>query len=159
MKVREVMTTNVACVRKDDSLSTAAQLMWDSDCGSIPVKEEGSERVVGMITDRDICMATWSQDRPPSSIPVWEAMSSELYFSSPDETVSSAESLMRSRQVRRVPVLDDGQKLVGILSLADIAIAPQRKGTRRDTSEFAPAEVAETLAGICQPRGTQQPSA
>jgi CBS domain-containing protein len=159
MKVRSVMTASVASVRKDESLSTAAKLMWDCDCGSIPVKDEAGEQVVGMITDRDICMATWSRDCAPSVIAVSDAMSPELYFSAPDESVASAERLMRARKIRRVPVLDGDRRLVGILSLADIANESRRAGLRPDGSEVAPAEIAGTLADICEPRLTRQPLA
>jgi CBS domain-containing protein len=159
MNVKDVMTASVVSVRSNDSLSAAAQLMWDCDCGSIPVKDETSEQVVGMITDRDICMATWSKALAPGAIRVSEAMSPEIYFSSPDESVSSAEHLMRSRQVRRIPVLDGEHRLVGILSLADIATESKRKGARSGTGEFAPSEVAVTLADICEPRLGQQANA
>lgn len=157
MKVSDVMTTSVASVRKDESLSTAAKVLWDCDCGSLPVWDERSERVIGMITDRDICMATWSRDKPPSALTVADAMSSELYFSAPEESVSSAEALMRSRKVRRIPVLDGGQKLVGILSLADIATESKRRGASPGAGDVAPSEVVATLADICQPRSFQQP--
>lgn len=156
MKVSDVMTTNVASVRRDETLSSAAKVMWDCDCGSLPVWDERSERVVGMITDRDICMAAWSQDRPPSSLTVADAMSSDLYFCTPEQSVSSAESLMRSRKVRRVPVLDGEQKLVGIVSLADIATESRRRGGTAIAGDLAAAEVVATLADICQPRSASR---
>jgi CBS domain-containing protein len=156
MRVKDVMTKDVACVRAGESLSEAARLMWDCDCGSLPVKEDGSERVVGMITDRDICMATWSRNRAPSTIGIAEVMAGDLHFVTPDDRVSTAENLMRSKQIRRVPVLDDDRQLVGILSLADIATQSQSFGERAE-SDLAPAAVASTLANICRPR--QQPSA
>lgn len=158
MKVSDVMTTSVASVRKNESLSSAAKAMWDCDCGSVPVWDERGERVVGMITDRDICMATWSRDKPPSALTVGDVMSSELYFTTPDESLSAAEALMRSRKVRRVPVLDGGQKLVGIVSLADIANESRRRGVSPGSSDVAPSEVVATLADICQPRSFQQPA-
>jgi CBS domain-containing protein len=152
MKVKDVMTTSVASVRSDEPLSVAAQLMWDCDCGALPVRDRSSERIIGMITDRDICMAAWSQDRSPRSITVLDAMSPRLYSAAPEETVASAEYLMRSKQIRRLPVLDEGWQLVGIISLADIALAAQRRALPTAASELAPAEIASTLASICRPR-------
>jgi len=156
MRVKDVMTTSVACVRQGESLAEAARLMWDCDCGSIPVKEDGSERVVGMITDRDICMAAWSRNRAPSTIGIAEVMAQDLHSVTPDDRVSTAENLMRQKQIRRVPVLDDDRQLVGILSLADIATQSQSFGERAE-NDLAPSAVASTLANICRPR--QQPSA
>lgn len=156
MRVKDVMTTSVACVHANESLSEAARIMWDCDCGSVPVKEEGSERIVGMITDRDICMATWSRSCAPSAIGISDVMASDLHFVTPDDGVSTAENLMRSKQIRRIPVLDDDRQLVGILSLADIATQSQSFGELAE-NDLAPATVATTLANICRPR--QQPSA
>jgi CBS domain-containing protein len=152
MKVKEVMTTSVAAVRSNEPLSLAAQLMWDCDCGALPVKDALSGRIVGMITDRDICMASWMRDRTPSSIRVAEAMSQHVYAAAPEDSVSSAEHLMRLKQIRRLPILDDCSELVGILSLADIATAAERQGTKPAAGELAAGEVIATLADICHPR-------
>src|SRR5262249_24005082 len=92
LTVGELMTRNVASVRAHASLSLAARLMWDRDCGSIPVIDSASERVVGMLTDRDLCMAAWSRDKRPSGIRASEAMSKELYGCRPDDTLAAAES-------------------------------------------------------------------
>ncbi|HET9932682.1 MAG TPA: CBS domain-containing protein [Polyangiaceae bacterium] len=151
MKVRELMTVNVARVASDEPLSSAARLMWDCDCGAVPVTDSINHRVIGILTDRDICMATWIRDKPPSEIPVREAMSRDLFYCSPDQSISSAESLMRAKQVRRIPVLDDDKNLLGILSLADIAKQSQREGLR-GASALAPEEVSTTLAQICERR-------
>jgi CBS domain-containing protein len=159
MKVKDVMTTGVQCVRRDESLSAAARLMWDCDCGTLPVQNDEDDRLVGMITDRDICMATWSKDRPPSNIQVWEAMSPNLYYCSPDDSLSTAEDVMRSRRIRRLPVLDANRRLVGLLSLADIATEAQRLGARATSADLGPVEIAATLAGICEPRPNRHSSA
>jgi CBS domain-containing protein len=152
MKVKDVMTTNVAAVRSDEPLSLAAQLMWDCDCGALPVADRLSGRIVGMITDRDICMASWMRDRAPSSIRIAEAMSQRLHATAPEDSLSSAEHLMRLKQIRRLPVLDDGYQLVGIVSLADIATAAERQGMQAAAGELTPREVSTTLAEICHPR-------
>ncbi|HEY6558528.1 MAG TPA: CBS domain-containing protein [Polyangiaceae bacterium] len=150
MRVSELMTKVVACVRCNDPCGVAAKLMWDCDCGAVPVVDEG-ERVVGMITDRDICMAAWSRDSAPSAIRTGDVMSRQLYFCSPGDGVGLAENLMRSHQIRRIPVLDGERRLAGILSLADIARAGGRADPRSTGSEVAPMQVASTLANICQP--------
>jgi CBS domain-containing protein len=149
MKVENLMTKIVASCREDMPLSAAAKLMWDCDCGSVPVVSSDG-RVIGMITDRDICMAAWMQNRPLSAIPVWEAMSREVYACTPDESVASAERLMCSRQVRRLPVVDEERRLVGMLSLADLVRHAQRRD--RKAPQIVPAEIFATLAEICMPR-------
>jgi CBS domain-containing protein len=152
MKVRDLMTSGVASIDSDDSLSSAARMMWECDCGVIPVTRAG--RVLGVITDRDICMASWIRNQPISELRVSDSMSRELFSCSPDDNVSVAERLMQSRQIRRLPVIDKEGHLVGILSLADIVRGTERAG--RGVSDVSSNEVASTLATICQPRTTQQ---
>jgi CBS domain-containing protein len=152
MKVSDLMTSNVACVRSGESLSTAARVMWDCDCGATPVVDDDTgERVVGMITDRDICMATWSKDRSPSAIRVADAMTRDVWSCGPNDSLMSAESLMRSKQIRRIPVVDENQKLLGILCLADIA-KRGKGGISAIGGELPSSEIASTLAGIVEPR-------
>jgi CBS domain-containing protein len=145
------MTRDVSCCISTDSLSVAAQLMWDGDCGAVPVLHPDSGEVVAMITDRDICMATLMSDRPPSAIPVSSAMSRTLYRCSPEDTLAQAESILRSRQIRRLPVTDDDGQLVGILSLADMVRAAARDRVR-SRKDVVPEEVTGTLEVICRPR-------
>jgi CBS domain-containing protein len=148
MKVFDLMTTNVASVRSDASLADAARRMWDCDCGALPVLDE-SEAVIGMITDRDICMASWSNDRAPSVLRVADAMSRELADASPDDSLAYAEGLMRSKQIRRIPVVDPNHRLLGILSLADIVLQGSSSGGRAG-GEVAPDQITLTLAQICR---------
>lgn len=155
MKVMDLMTTNVVSVQQSEPLSVAARLMWECDCGAIPVLESPEGQVLGIITDRDICMATWMKDRPPSMILVSEATSKELYACRAEDTIGSAEELMRSRQIRRVPVVDRNRRLVGILSLADIAKAYGSGSADSISRGLSPAEIAATLETICTPRTGQ----
>jgi CBS domain-containing protein len=136
MIVLDLMTRECACVTTDDNLAVAAGKMWDKDCGALPVLE--GETVVGMLTDRDICMATWSRGLPPASITVMEAMSTKLVSCTTGDSIKQVEAAMRSQQVRRLPVLDPQGRLLGIISLADIV--------RREAGDGA----TTTLAGICQ---------
>src|SRR5690348_16991337 len=105
MKIRDLMTRRVASVRASDSTAVAARLMWDCDCGAVPVLDDEG-RVIAMITDRDICMAALMRDRAPSAIPVSEAMSRDLQTCQPDDDVSAAEQVMREHQIRRIPIVD-----------------------------------------------------
>jgi len=147
MMIRDLMTKQVASVRVTDSTAVAARLMWDCDCGAIPVLDEEG-RAIAMITDRDICMATLMRDRAPSAIPVSDAMSRGLQACAPDDSLAFAEQLMRTHQIRRIPIVDRDWHPLGMLSLADIVRATDRQKGRA-TREVAPAEVALTLAEIC----------
>ena len=157
MRIRDLMTKQVASVRSGDSTAVAARLMWDCDCGVVPVIDEDGH-TVAMITDRDICMAALMRDRAPSAIPVADAMSRELRSCGPEDEVSTAEELMRTHQIRRIPIVDRDRRPVGMLSLADIVRATDRK-KGRSAREVAPEEVAVTLADICAPPPREIPAA
>jgi CBS domain-containing protein len=149
MKVSDLMTSQVATVRSNDTCSTAARLMWDCDCGSLPVVGDGNQ-VSAIVTDRDLCMAALFQDRALSAIPVSQAMSKDLKVCGPDDSVTTAERIMRTHQIRRLPVIDGERRLLGILSLADIVRATERdKGRKR---EMIPEDFTATLADICTRR-------
>jgi len=153
MKIRDLMTKKVASVRATDSTALAARLMWDCDCGAVPVLD-GDGRAIAMITDRDICMAALMRDRPPSAIAVSEAMSRELQCCGPDDSVAAAEELMRRHQIRRVPIVDRDGRPLGLLSLADIVRATDRHRGRTDR-QVPPEEIAVTLADICATPGRE----
>jgi CBS domain-containing protein len=153
MKIGDLMTRQVASVRATDSTAVAARLMWDCDCGALPVLDDDG-RAIAMITDRDICMAALMRDRAPSAIPVSDAMSRDLQSSGPDDSVASAEQLMRAHQIRRIPILDRERRPIGLLSLADIVRATDRQKGRA-SREVAPEEVAVTLADICAAPGRE----
>jgi len=151
MNVADVMTRNAAHIRWNETCGAAVQLMWDRDCGALPViDDEGS--VVGMITDRDVCISAWLQERPPQEIFVSEAMSSDVQYCSAADSIATAEELMRVKQVRRLPVLDGRRHLEGIVSLADIARRGVQLRGRPEAREIAQDEIAATLATICEPR-------
>ena len=149
MKVQELMTREVVSCQMGDPCNAAVRIMWECDCGVVPVVREDG-RLAGMITDRDICMACWMRDSPPSALAISSVMSSDVVFCSPSDTIESAERRMRERQIRRLPVVDGERKLVGILSLADIVRAAGKERGRQ--GELAPEQVTGTLADICQPR-------
>ena len=119
MEVRRIMTSNVAACIPETNLATAAGLMWRHDCGAIPVID-GNHKVVGVITDRDICMAVAMNNRSASEIAVGEVISGEVFACSPDDEVSQALATMQRRQVLRLPVVSQDGNLEGILSMNDI---------------------------------------
>ena len=150
MKVRDIMTTDVRACLPDEPLSAAVRIMWDCDCGIAPVVDR-SGRVVGAITDRDICIACWSRDARPSEVLVSETMTREVQCCGADDTVADAERAIRACQVRRLPVVDDEGRLQGIISLADITLAADGRIATMQAGELHATEVVQVLADVCQP--------
>ena len=150
MNVSKIMSQNVQSCRPGDNLETAAGIMWNHDLGCLPVLNAAHE-IVGMITDRDICMACYTQGLPPRNIRVSAAMSQAVFSCRPDETVNDVAEKLSSHQVRRLPVLESDGKMVGIVSLHDLAREAEREiGLKKQ--EISVADVVNTLALICQPR-------
>jgi CBS domain-containing protein len=143
MKVEEILIDEVKCCTPGDSLNRAAQLMWENDCGCVAVVD-GDARVVGILTDRDVCMAAYTQGATLSAMSVSSAMSREVFACRPGDDLLVAQGLMQQHRVRRLPVTDIDGKLVGILSLSDMA----RTLALTDAGR---AQVAGTLAAICGP--------
>lgn len=150
MNVAELMMRTVYTCKPDDSLAVAAGLMWDHDVGCTPVVDAGGH-VLGLITDRDICMATCTRDAAPSKIDVASVMSRYVFSCSPGEALIDAEEIMRVHRVRRLPVVDDRGTLVGILSLNDLAEEAVREKARRGRAVRAE-EVTLTLAMVGERR-------
>jgi len=152
MKVNDVMTQNVRACFASDDLATAARLMWDHDCGCVPVLNEHAQ-VVGMITDRDICMAVFFQGARLSEIKVSSVMSRRLFVCTSDDDLSSAEGIMSDKKVRRLPVLDGQARLVGILSLSDIAWRADHEYVHAAvTRAVTDSQVARLAAAVSRPR-------
>jgi CBS domain-containing protein len=150
MRVEQLMTRNVRTCSPDESLSAAARIMWESDCGCVPVV--AGARVVGMLTDRDVCMAAYTQGQPLRDIPVATAMARAVRSCRTRDSVSTALRIMTTGQVHRLPVLDEDDSLVGIVSMADIAreAAREHAAPKREVTDV---QVAETIEAISQPRG------
>lgn len=151
LRVVDLMQPDVRTCTPDAALSEPARIMWERDCGCVPVvARDGSGRVVGIITDRDVCMASYTRGGRLAELRVDEAMSRGVHACRPEATLAEAEALMRANQVRRVPVVDDAGRLRGILSLADLAEgASGRRERARGVDET---ELAHTLEAICRPR-------
>ena len=130
MKVREIMTSRPRVCSPSDLLSEAAAAMWENDCGVLPVVDEEG-RAVGMITDRDICMATTFKGSSPTELHVSDIGYRAPYSCHPDDPVAEAINIMRDAQVHRIPVVDDDNRVQGILSTNDVILeAPARRGRR-----------------------------
>ena len=127
MNIRELMSRDVQTVAPWDTLQHAAQVMREHDFGFLPVEE--NERLVGMLTDRDIAIRAVARGLAPADNPVREAMSADVLYVYEDETVEDAVRNMSELQVRRLPVLSRDKQLVGVISLGDLAInQPQHAG-------------------------------
>lgn len=153
MQVEKIMAREVRVCKQDDTLNSAARLMWENDCGCVPVIAiDGDGTVIGMLTDRDISMAAYTQGKPLYEIPVTAAMARKVIACKPSDDLKLAEALMRDNQVRRLPVVNDRGSLVGIISVNDLAREAEREhGARKAVPEVSDAEVGHTLEGICQP--------
>lgn len=150
MKVREVMRKDVETCSVDATLSDAARVMWERNCGLVPILEGDRGQLVGVVTDRDVCMAAWSKGMPLGAIPVTVPMSSELRCCGPEDDLEQAHKAMRAHRVKRLLVMDKDQKLVGVVSLAALARAASH-GKSKEAQATKPL-VAETLAAFAEPR-------
>lgn len=145
--VRDVMSTPVHTCTADESLSAAAEQMWQQDCGCLVVVD-ADRRALGIITDRDICMAAFTQSCTLHQSRVWTAMSNAVETCSPDDDIAQVHKLMRTREVRRLPVVDAKQAVLGIISIGDLA--RHARGTQQ--AQMAKALVSDTLACVTTAR-------
>jgi CBS-domain-containing membrane protein len=144
MKVKEIMTPNAKAIWLTESLADAAQLMWENDCGVLPIIKDG-RKVIGMITDRDICMAAAMRDKNPSHVSVEEVMTGLVYSLNPEDEIDQALKAMQEHKVRRLPVVNAEGELEGILSMNDVVLNAKRKG-----DSIAYRDVVKTYQAICQ---------
>lgn len=151
MRVEQLMSRPVQSCTAADSLAKAAELMWHNDCGCLPVVSgDGAGKLAGIVTDRDICMHALFKDRPLSELTVSQAMTTEVSVCHPEDELSKAEKVMREARVRRVPVVDAADAIVGMLTLADLAQEAVRE-LPSNRHEVFESEIADTLAAICRP--------
>ncbi|HET7576547.1 MAG TPA: CBS domain-containing protein [Sphingomicrobium sp.] len=141
MKISEVMTRDVETVRPDQPVQQAASFMLSADAGSIPVTD--GNRLVGMITDRDIAVRGVAKGYGPDT-QVRDLMSADVIYVREDDDVDNVASKMSQAQVRRLPVIDDSQQLCGIVSLGDLS-----RETDGDSA-------SQALEGVSQPGGKHQ---
>lgn len=145
MKIRDAMTRDVRMVRPDQTIRDAAQLMAQMDIGALPVQD--NDRLVGMITDRDIAVRAVAEGKGADAR-VRDVMSNEIKYCYDDQTVEEVTRNMGEQRLRRLPVMSRDKRLVGILSLGDLA--------REEQSQD---EAGEALCGISRPGGQHSQSA
>ncbi len=129
MKVRDIMSKDVASLRSDDSIERAAQLMKQYNCGSIPVCTQ--DKLIGIVTDRDIALRSVASGQDVTEQRVGDIMTDTVVFASPELDVNDAAKLMSDRQIRRLPVVENNS-LIGIVALGDISLEPACQDTAED---------------------------
>lgn len=148
MKVKDVMTTNAAACTPLNTLADAAGLMWQHDCGILPVVADGG-KVVGLITDRDICMSSLLNARQLAHIAVEEVISGNVVACEGEDDVKTALLKMQENKIRRVPVLNEDGTLGGMLSMNDIVLRAQEPKDKR-LPAVSYADVVKTYQEICR---------
>jgi len=129
------------------SLAEAAQMMWDTDCGALPVLKDGQE-IVGIITDRDICMAMAIRDRSAAAVSAEEVVSGAIYSVTPEDDIQKALEMMQQQRVRRLPVVDPEGELKGMLSMNDFVLKAE-EAIDTEEPELTYADVVNTYKAIC----------
>ena len=142
LRCRDIMTKNLMTANREMSLQAVAQMMRDGDFGVLPVVEKDTNRLVGILTDRDIVVRAVAEGRNITEATVGEAMSDKLFTAKPDDFAFEAARIMGERQVRRIPIVDDAGVLQGIIAMADIALEMEDER-----------EIAETLEDISSGAG------
>ena len=146
MNVQDIMTSDVQCCGPDTNLAAAAKMMWDSDCGALPVLNVQGQ-VMGMITDRDICMASATKNKPASDLTVWETVSGKAYSCRMSDDVHTALDIMKREKVRRLPVVDDDGVLQGVIAMNDfVLLAGEAKGGKAPAVSYE--DVVRTMKAI-----------
>ena len=143
MKVADLMTRDVRVCTIHDSLNAAARIMWDHDCGCVPVVD-GHGRLAGIVTDRDISMAAYTQGLPLEAIAVERVMSPRVISCARGDDLEAAHRMMRTHEIHRLPVADSRGRLLGILSLSDVV--NHSRGDSAASSEAV--EIATTISAI-----------
>jgi len=151
MQVKELMTKTPRACDLSATANDAVRVMTECDCGSVPVVDRGG-RAVGIVTDRDICLAAYRRGLPLKSIPLADVMSRELCTVDADADVTEAEHLMQIRQIRRLPVIARDGRLIGILSLSDVAQGVMQSGSSRQDGQDGN-ELLSTIERVSTPRG------
>jgi CBS domain-containing protein len=146
MKVRDVMTTNPICCRLSDTAQDVAKVLRDEDIGSVPiVSEEG--KLEGIITDRDLCCTIIAEGLDPRTTSINNYVTRNPLACRADDDLDACETAMQKNQIRRIPVIDDQERCIGVVSQADLALREE------------PQKVKETVAEISKPSHPERPSA
>jgi CBS domain-containing protein len=145
MQIAKLMTRDIHTCRQTDTLERAAQLMWDHDIGALAVLDDDG-MLIGIVTDRDACMAAFMAHQPLHALQVSTAMNTHVVTCRPEDTSEVVASLMARHKIRRIPVVNDDQHPIGMVSLNDLALASARG------NGIPGREIAATLASICEHR-------
>jgi len=146
MKIEQWMRQPVVAIGLDADLNRAAQLMWEQNCGAVVVVDPDG-KLAGIVTDRDTCMAAYTQGRTLSSIPVQVAMARDVVRCHADESETEVMHRMAEHQVRRLAVVDDDDRPIGVISLTDLARAAAA-AARRPEGATAPRQLTESFAAV-----------
>lgn len=141
MRVSQLMSRECATCRPTTSVAEVAEVLWRRDCGVLPVIDHAG-RVIGVVTDRDLLIALGTKDRQASHVSIAEVLSGHLYAVGPDDDIERAIDLMRQHQVRRLPVTDEGGRLLGMLSINDLVLGANGRGAPTATM------ILETMKAI-----------
>lgn len=158
MQVKDVLTKTVASCHLDTNLSAAGALMWESDCGVLPVVDE-KRKVIGMLTDRDAFIALATRNLQASRLKVQDVITKKAPLTcQADDDVRSVLATMAARRIRRMPVVDKAGLLEGIVALNDIARHSEKKMGRKQP-DISHDDVAATLQAICNRKPVQRQAA
>ena len=139
MKIKHVMTKDPSCCLASDPASRAARIMRDEDVGVVPIIDnEQSQKIVGVVTDRDLCMNVVAESRDPDGVAVEACMTTTVVSCTANDAVEKVMELMKENQIRRVPVIDEQHRLQGIVSMADLV----------GRAEVKPGQTHETLKKV-----------
>lgn len=149
MKVKEIMTVAPRTCTPDTTVAEAASLMWETDCGVLPVVDD--RELVGIVTDRDLFIAVGTRNTRAVHLRVGAVATRTVSTCGPEDEIATALAVMKRARVRRLPVVDANRRVIGILSLNDVVLAAGDGGAVTDR------EVVDTLQRICahRPRGTE----
>jgi CBS domain-containing protein len=155
MMVQQIMTKTPKCCSPGMNVAETTALLWSAGCGALPVVN-AERRVVGIVTDRDICIALGTRNRRPSELTVGEVMSNNVAVCHPDDEIHNVLNTMRTRKVRRLPVVSRDGKLEGMLCASDILLRARHDDGSRPELSFE--NIVSTLCGIywhCPPANAQ----
>jgi CBS domain-containing protein len=144
MLVKSIMTSDVKSCSPDSTVAAAARIMSNRDCGIVPVVD-AQQKLLGVITDRDVCLAVATRFRSPEELPVRDVMPKEIHTCSPDDHARAALNLMKNHAVRRVPVVMADGRLAGLISLDDLVV----RADSHTGAAVSDEDVFDALKSIC----------
>lgn len=146
MKISDYMCKDICFVKPDCKVYDAARIMCENHIGCIPICND-NKNCVGIITDRDILLRTVASNKDTKTTPVSEIMTTNVYTCTQDQTITEVQNKMAENQIRRIPVLDNEKKVVGIITIGDLA---------RNSREISQENVCTTIENICNSKGSIQ---